>query len=83
MAYQGRKRARTSNLLVLVDEKGLPLAFGDILAGNHNDFFEVVPQFAKMCKELKLNEINLEKATLNMDKGFDSQGIEEQYKEEN
>ena len=59
----------------MVDEKGLPLAFGDILAGNHNDFFEVVPQFSKMCKELKKNEIFLKKATLNMDKGFDSQGL--------
>lgn len=61
--------------MVLVDEKGLPLAFGDILAGNHNDLFEVVPQFSKMCKNLKTNEIKLEKAILNMDKGFDSQGL--------
>ena len=60
IAYQGRKRARTSNLLVLVDEKGLPLAFGDILSGNHNDLFEVLPQFSKMCKTLKANEIKLE-----------------------
>ena len=80
--YQGRKRARTSNLLVLVDEKGLPLAFGDILSGNHHDLFEVVPQFSKMCQMLKTNEVKLEQATLNMDKGFDSQGIDEQFKEE-
>ncbi len=59
----------------MVDENGLPLAFGDILAGNHNDLFEVVPQFSKMCKELKANDINLKEATLNMDKGFDSQGL--------
>ena len=62
-------------MLVLVDEKGLPLAFGDILSGNHHDLFEVLPQFSKMCKTLKTNEIKLEQATLNMDKGFDSQGL--------
>jgi len=67
---------------VLVDGKGLPLAFGDILAGNHNDFFKVVPQFSKMCKELKANEISFKEATLNMDKGFDYKDLEERFKEE-
>lgn len=75
VAFQGRKKGKTSNLLVLVDEQGLPLAFGDILSGNQNDFFAILPQFARMCRGLNFNEVNLEKATLNMDKGFDSQGL--------
>ena len=58
-------------MLLLVGEKGLPLAFGDILSGNHHDLFEALPQFSKMCQTLKTNEIKLEQATLNMNKGFD------------
>ena len=61
--------------MVLVDADGLPLAFGDIWAGNHHDLFQVVPQFAKMTRTLKIHGINLENSTLNMDKGFDYQKL--------
>jgi transposase len=71
-AYQPRKRGRTSNILVLTDGKGIPIAIGPIVSGNHNDFFNVVPVFGRMIRTLKSCNICVENSILNADKGFDS-----------
>lgn len=70
--YQPRKKGRTSNVLVMTDGKGIPIAMGNILSGNHNDLFEIVPQFSLMIKDLKHSGIIIDNALLNADKGFDS-----------
>ena len=44
----------------LTDEEGFPLGFEDILVDNHHNLFKIIPQFAKICKTLKANEIKLE-----------------------
>jgi transposase len=72
VGYQHRKKGKTSNVLVLTDGNGIPLAAGDILSGNHNDLYNVVPQFSRMIKELKSCKIVVENSILNADKGFDA-----------
>jgi transposase len=72
VGYQHRKKGKTSNVLILTDGSGIPLAAGGILSGNHNDLYNVVEQFAKMIKELNKCEIDVENSILNADKGFDS-----------
>ena len=56
----------------MTDGKGIPIAMGNILSGNHNDLFEIVPQFSLMIKDLKHSGILIDNALLNADKGFDS-----------
>lgn len=75
IAYQHRKKGRTSNTLVMTDGRGIPIAVGDIVSGNHNDLFEVVPQLSKMVKSLNACGITVENSALNADKGFDSKGF--------
>lgn len=70
--YQPRKRGRTSNVLVMTDGKGIPIAIGNILSGNHNDLFQIVPQFSVIIKDLKHCGIIMDNTLLNADKGFDS-----------
>ena len=41
VAYQGRKKAKTTNMLFLTDQQGIPLACSQPVAGNHNDLFEI------------------------------------------
>jgi hypothetical protein len=41
VAYQGRKKAKTSNILSAVDKNGYIVASTTIVAGNHNDSFEL------------------------------------------
>lgn len=75
IGYQHRKKGKTSNLLVMTDGKGIPISFGEIKSGNHNDLFEIVPQFSTMIHELKASNIILENSVLNADKGFDSKSF--------
>ena len=71
MAYQGRKKARTSNSVHLTNQKGVPLYLGDVYSGNHNDLFDIIPQFQRLVAWCKATGINLKGIRLNMDKGFD------------
>ena len=75
VAYQGRKKGKTSNILIMTDGNGLPIGIGDIISGNHNDLHDIVPQFSKMTKNLKECNINVEESVLNADKGFDSKSF--------
>jgi len=73
--YQPRKRGRTSNVLIMTDGKGIPIAIGNILSGNHNDLYQIVPQFSVMIKELNSCGISIKNSVLNADKGFDSKNF--------
>lgn len=75
MAYQTRKKARTSNVLVLSNQAGLPLYIGDIYAGNQNDLFDMKAQLQRLLAWGKRVGINWHKLRLNMDKGFDSKQL--------
>ena len=70
--YQHRKRGKTSNVLIMTDGRGIPIAIGDILEGNHNDLYRIVPQFGRMIKALNDKNIYVQNSILNADKGFDS-----------
>jgi len=41
LADQKRKRAKTSNILPIIDHNGNSVAMTDIVAGNHNDAFDL------------------------------------------
>lgn len=72
VAYQGRKKAKTSNMLILTDSRGIPLACSDPIRGNHNDAFELVPTIEKMLDNIQSCEIVIDGLFLNADAGFDT-----------
>ena len=72
VAYQGRKKNKTSNLLILTDNQGIPLSCSDPIAGNHNDAFELLPNFKAMLSEIRLSGIETDGLFLNADAGFDT-----------
>jgi transposase len=69
--YQHRKKGKTSNVLVMTESQGIPIAIGEILSGNHNDLYRIVPQFSSMIKSLNRCGIIVQNSILNADKGFD------------
>jgi transposase len=75
VGYQHRKKGKTSNVLIMTDGRGIPIAMGGILSGNHNDLYEVVPQFSGMIKSLNRCGVMVENSLLNADKGFDSKSL--------
>ena len=74
-AYQLRKRGRTSNILIMTDGKGIPIAHGGIISGNHNDLFQIVPQYTQMIRSLNNCRIYVGNNIQNSDKGFDSKKL--------
>jgi transposase len=71
VAYQGRKKSKTTNNLIITDSRGIPLACSDPIAGNHNDAYDLVGTFHKMMKNVQLSEIAVKGLFLNADAGFD------------
>ncbi|MFN0048498.1 MAG: transposase [Cytophagales bacterium] len=83
VAFQGRKSCKTTNNLVICDNKYHILAISDCIAGNHNDSFELIENMEVLVDTLKQAEIDFNKSHLNADAGFDTkefiQTIESQY----
>ena len=75
--YQGRKKCKTSNMLILVDNNGIPIALSEPIAGNHNDSFELVTNFENMISPLRSSNIRLDGLFLNADSGFDTDEFRE------
>ena len=73
VAYQGRKRAKTSNILPITDHNGYIVATTDIVAGNHNDAYALKPHLQSAFKAIKHLGISIAGAYFNADSGFDTQ----------
>lgn len=69
---QGRKKAKTSNMLFICDNNGLPLSCSEVTSGNHHDVFEIEQQLHMMLKDIKKSEIRTDYLFLNADAGFDA-----------
>jgi hypothetical protein len=75
--YQGRKKCKTSNMLILTDSRGIPLACSDAIAGNHNDAYELKDNVEQMLESIKASDIAIDGLFLNADSGFDSKEFRE------
>lgn len=73
--YQGRKKCRTSNMLILVDNQGIPLACSDAISGNHNDSYELKENVQQMFESIEASHITVDGLFLNADSGFDSKEL--------
>jgi len=73
VAYQGRKKAKTSNILPITDANGFILATTGIIAGNHNDAFELKDNLRAAFKFIKRLGISIVGSYFNADTAFDTQ----------
>lgn len=53
VAYQGCKKAKTSNILPIADRHGYVVASTGIVAGNHNDAFNLKDHLQQAFKSMK------------------------------
>jgi transposase len=72
VAYQGRKKAKTSNVLPITDANGFILATTGIVAGNHNDAFELKDNLRAAFKFIKRLGIAITGSYFNADAAFDT-----------
>jgi transposase len=73
VSYQGRKKAKTSNLLALTEACGFIIGICQLLPGHHNDSFDLKAALARSFKAVKRLGLNLQGAFFNADAGFDVQ----------
>ncbi len=75
VVYQGRKRGKTSNILPIMDGKGFVVASTGIIAGNHNDAYNLKPHLQTAFKEIKGLGLVIAGAYLNADMAFDTRDV--------
>ncbi len=72
VAYQARKRAKTSNILPITDRHGYIVASTGIVAGNHNDAFNLKTHLQQAFKAMKGLGLVITGALFNADSAFDT-----------
>ena len=72
VGYQGRKKCKTSNMLILTDANRIPLSCSDPVSGNYNDAYQLNETVKKMLSTIKSSCIKTEGLFLNADAGFDT-----------
>jgi len=72
VAYQGRKKAKTTNILPITDGYGFIIASTGLIAGNHNDAFNLKEHLQTAFKSMKQLGLKIEGAFFNADKAFDT-----------
>lgn len=72
VAYQGKKKCKTSNMLILADNQGIPIACSEAIAGNHHDGFNISSNLQTMLADIRNSDIPTEGLFLNADAAFDS-----------
>lgn len=72
VAYQRRKKGKTSNILPIMDGQGFIVASTGIIAGNHNDTYNLKLHLQSAFKEMKRLGLTLKGAYFNADMAFDT-----------
>jgi transposase len=72
VAYQYRKRAKTSNILPITDANGMIVACTGVVAGNHHDAFHLKPHLQSAFKTMKRLGLCLTGSFFNADRAFDT-----------
>lgn len=65
-------QAKTSNILPVVDKNGYIVASTTIVAGNHNDSFELEDNLVRRFKAIKRRSLAIKGAYFNADSAFDT-----------
>ena len=72
VAYQGRKKAKTTNILPITDGEGFIIATTGLIAGNHNDAYHLKSYLQTAFKSMKRLGLTIQGAFFNADKAFDT-----------
>lgn len=75
VSYQGRKKAKTTNMLFLTDDQGVMLACSAPVEGSRNDLFDIKKTVSKMLDDMRSAGLSPEGTVLNADAGFDSEQL--------
>ncbi|MGQ9850852.1 MAG: transposase [Aggregatilineaceae bacterium] len=72
VAYQGRKRAKTSNILPIIDANGYIVACTGVIAGHHHDAFDLKTHLQAAFRSVKRLGLTIAGAFFNAGSAFDT-----------
>lgn len=72
VGYQGRKKSKMTNMLILTDNQGVAIGCSEPISGEHNDSFELVKIASEIFTQIKEIGLSCEGLFLNADAGFDT-----------
>lgn len=72
LVYQRRNKGETSNILPIMDGHGYVVASTGIIAGHHNDAYNLKPHLQTAFNEMKRLGLALQEAYFNADMAFDT-----------
>lgn len=72
VAYQGRKKAKTSNILSVTDANGIIIGSTGIVAGNHNDAYHLQEHLQTAFQAMTRLGLPLQGSYFNADAAFDT-----------
>lgn len=72
IGYQGRKKCKTTNMLILTDNQGVPIGWSDPISGDHNDSFDLVKIASEIFEKMEHSKLSCSGLFLNADAGFDT-----------
>jgi hypothetical protein len=72
VAYQGRKKGKTCNILPIMDKHGSVVASTGIIAGNHNDAYNLKDHLQVAFQEMKQLDLSIKGSYFNADMAFDT-----------
>jgi hypothetical protein len=70
VAYQGRKKAKTSNILPVTDQQGYIIATTTLMAGNHHDSYELKATITQLFNDMQRCKLDYTGACFNADSSF-------------
>jgi transposase len=73
VAYQGRKKAKITNILPITDANGFIITSTGLVAGNHNDAYNLKPHLQSAFRWIKQQGLSIRGAYFNADSAFDTQ----------
>ena len=72
VAYQGRKKVKPTIILPISDGHGFTIATTGLIAGNHNDSYNLKTYLQAAFKSMKRLGLDFQGAFFNADKAFDT-----------
>jgi transposase len=73
--YQGRRKEEACNMLYFTDSQGIPIAFTEVISGEHHDLYKIKDFFEQLCQMLISSGIDVKGLFMNADAGFDSKEL--------
>ena len=77
VGYQGRKKARTTNMIFITDLNGNVIGSSEPISGEHHDSFEIKKVLTKIFNGIQAKGLSTDGLFLNADPGFDSKELRE------